>query len=184
MSSSEVFSPSQRLCVSFLWWELWKWARLSFWMGWLWNGGNLSRMGRWSLRWTQWKQELETGGNERMKLPSSPNFQNLGEGHKGHYSFFRYFFSDWTDLEASPASDAGRHPKTKEAQVITGNTGNRYCWTNVYQTLSSNWHALIYLLSTAMKKLLLMEVLAAQLFPTLCDPMDCSPPGSSIHGIF
>ena len=23
----------------------------------------------------------------------------------------------------------------------------------------------------------------AQLSPTLCDPMDCSPPGSSIHGI-
>ena len=25
---------------------------------------------------------------------------------------------------------------------------------------------------------------AAQLCPTLSDPMDCSPPGSSIHGIF
>ena len=25
---------------------------------------------------------------------------------------------------------------------------------------------------------------AAQLYPTLSDPMDCSPPGSSIHGIF
>ena len=24
----------------------------------------------------------------------------------------------------------------------------------------------------------------AQLYPTLCNPMDCSPPGSSIHGIF
>ena len=24
----------------------------------------------------------------------------------------------------------------------------------------------------------------AQLYPTLSDPMDCSPPGSSIHGIF
>ena len=24
----------------------------------------------------------------------------------------------------------------------------------------------------------------AQSSPTLCDPMDCSPPGSSIHGIF
>ena len=24
----------------------------------------------------------------------------------------------------------------------------------------------------------------AQWSPTLCDPMDCSPPGSSIHGIF
>ena len=27
------------------------------------------------------------------------------------------------------------------------------------------------------------EVLVAQLCPTLCDPMDCSPPGSSVHGI-
>ena len=25
--------------------------------------------------------------------------------------------------------------------------------------------------------------LAAQSSPTLCDPMDCSPPGSSVHGI-
>ena len=24
----------------------------------------------------------------------------------------------------------------------------------------------------------------AQSCPTLCDPMDCSPPGSSVHGIF
>ena len=29
-----------------------------------------------------------------------------------------------------------------------------------------------------------MCVLAAQLCPTLCDPMDCSPPGSSVHEIF
>ena len=27
-------------------------------------------------------------------------------------------------------------------------------------------------------------VLVAQLCPTLCDPMDCSPPGSFVHGIF
>ena len=26
-------------------------------------------------------------------------------------------------------------------------------------------------------------VLVAQTCPTLCDPMDCSPPGSSVHGI-
>ena len=24
--------------------------------------------------------------------------------------------------------------------------------------------------------------LVTQLFPTLCDPMDCSPPGFSVHG--
>ena len=27
-------------------------------------------------------------------------------------------------------------------------------------------------------------VLVAQLCPTLCNPVDCSPPGSSLHGIF
>ena len=27
-------------------------------------------------------------------------------------------------------------------------------------------------------------VLVTQLCPTLCDPVDCSPPGSSVHGIF
>jgi len=28
-----------------------------------------------------------------------------------------------------------------------------------------------------------VKVLVAQLCPTLCSPMDCSPPGSSVHGI-
>ena len=28
-----------------------------------------------------------------------------------------------------------------------------------------------------------VKVLVIQLYPTLCDPMDCSPPGSSVHGI-
>ena len=30
---------------------------------------------------------------------------------------------------------------------------------------------------------LLGQVLVSQLCPTLCDPMDYSPPGSSVHGI-
>ena len=29
-----------------------------------------------------------------------------------------------------------------------------------------------------------LKVLVAQLRPTLCDPMDYSPPGSFVHGIF
>ena len=28
------------------------------------------------------------------------------------------------------------------------------------------------------------KVLVAQSCPTLCNPMDCSPPGFSVHGIF
>ena len=29
-----------------------------------------------------------------------------------------------------------------------------------------------------------VKVSVAQLYPTLCNPMDCSPPGSSVHGDF
>ena len=29
-----------------------------------------------------------------------------------------------------------------------------------------------------------LKVLITQMCPTLCDPMDCSPPGSSVHGTF
>ena len=29
-----------------------------------------------------------------------------------------------------------------------------------------------------------VKVLVTQSYQTLCDPMDCSPPDSSIHGIF
>ena len=28
-----------------------------------------------------------------------------------------------------------------------------------------------------------MKVLVTQSCPTVCDPMDCSPPGSSVHGV-
>ena len=30
---------------------------------------------------------------------------------------------------------------------------------------------------------LIVLVSVTQLYPTLCDPMDCSPPGSSVHGL-
>ena len=29
-----------------------------------------------------------------------------------------------------------------------------------------------------------LTVLVAQSYPTLCNPMDCSPPGSSVHDMF
>ena len=34
------------------------------------------------------------------------------------------------------------------------------------------------------KTLIESESEVAQSYPTLCDPMDCSLPGSSVHGIF
>ena len=37
---------------------------------------------------------------------------------------------------------------------------------------------------TERKKERKKETEVAQLYPTLCNPMDCSLPGSSVHGIF
>ena len=42
----------------------------------------------------------------------------------------------------------------------------------------------IMVLGTTLRYLyFLCSCSVAQLYPTLCDPMDCSPPGSSVHGI-
>ena len=39
------------------------------------------------------------------------------------------------------------------------------------------------MMSAAHKQMSQLKVLVAQLCPTLFDLMDCSPPGSSVHGI-
>ena len=38
------------------------------------------------------------------------------------------------------------------------------------------------LLADLLRGTLKVKMLVSQLCPTLCDPMDCSPPGSSVHG--
>ena len=61
-------------------------------------------------------------------------------------------------------------------------------WTAAHQEPPSlgfsrqeHWSGLPFLSPMHERK---SESEVAQLCPTLCDPMDCSPPGSSIHGIF
>ena len=41
-----------------------------------------------------------------------------------------------------------------------------------------------YFWETQLTKWKKVKVLVIQLYLTLCDPMDCSQPGSSVHGIF
>ena len=50
-------------------------------------------------------------------------------------------------------------------------------------TLCSDFHICQDLTWALYSILSSMCVLAAQSCPTLCDPVDCSPPGSSVHGI-
>ena len=47
------------------------------------------------------------------------------------------------------------------------------------EKLKGNIDTTMYLLSSHLHK---VEVFGAQLCPALCNSMDCSPPGSSVHG--
>ena len=53
------------------------------------------------------------------------------------------------------------------------------------QTRRSDWTKLNWSIHIVVSKIYLTEVsvLVAPSCPILCDPLDCSPPGSSVHGI-
>ena len=65
--------------------------------------------------------------------------------------------------------------------LIAGVTNNRYILSKVKPWLCLRWVHGPEEIDTC-NFIIYSEV--AQSCPTLCDPMDCSPPGSSIHGIF
>ena len=59
-------------------------------------------------------------------------------------------------------------------------------WNRVNATFSLPFYELSYMIHTLYQLrgcLKESESEVAQLCPTLCNPVDCSPPGSSVHGI-
>ena len=69
-----------------------------------------------------------------------------------------------------PVSPAGGIHRPSERTHQRGQSTKHTCWHSEYE-------------ESVKSLLLLLCSLAAQLCPTLCDPMDCSLPGSSVHGI-
>ena len=63
------------------------------------------------------------------------------------------------------------------------------CWISSYLVRRLVWHLIITIYSflclpfAFVASLCVLCVLVAQSYPTLCDPIDCSPPGSLVHGI-
>ena len=60
-------------------------------------------------------------------------------------------------------------------------TDDLLCETHTEQKKNSSCSSRAYRLGA--KAGLYMHAKSLQLCPTLCNPMDCSPPGSSVHGI-
>ena len=72
-----------------------------------------------------------------------------------------------------------RKRRSQNICISMNNVFQNYCTLMLIMGLLSKN---IYFLHFSCEKVK-VKVLVAQLGPTLCHPMDCSPPGSSVHGI-
>ena len=78
---------------------------------------------------------------------------------------------------AGDKRDAGSIPGLgRSSEEGNGNPLQYSCLKNPIDR--GGWWAIVQVVASA------SESEVAQSCPTLCDPMDCSPPGSSVHGIF
>ena len=83
----------------------------------------------------------------------------------------------------------GTHRYTKkggEGRIFSSLFFHR--WSKLLHELSPCWekgkHTFQFIISpTLLVQVVIVVVLVTQSCPTLCDPTDCSPPGSSVHGI-
>ena len=75
-------------------------------------------------------------------------------------------------INSCPAFISYQHPKVIFLQVI------KYFTTYSFY----KWHPEAFLLTPVQFYILLMLCFSLSVRLTLCDPMDCSPPGSSVHG--
>ena len=74
----------------------------------------------------------------------------------------------------------------KLTQCLSNRTGvwKQLCWCHIWGC----WHSCRDRTSQTCLGLFtapwpIVMLLFTRLYPTLCDPLDCSPPGSSVHGI-
>ena len=70
-------------------------------------------------------------------------------------------------------STQGRHPASGTNRTVRGQAGRKGYGATTHRQASTNG----YLHRPC------MHAKSLKLCPTLCDPMDCSLPGSSVHGI-
>ena len=111
---------------------------------------------------------------------------HLKEGMATHSSILAWRVP-WTEepgeLQSMGSQKVGHNLATKQQQVVAAVTTQRYtskCFMckNTLMFIQNFLNTCKCLSVTAC-----MHAKSFQKCPTLCNPMDCSPPGSSVHGI-
>ena len=69
------------------------------------------------------------------------------------------------------------HNTRNVANILSLTVTSQYCTPVMYVTLCTNY------MCTCVCAHVYVCVLVTQSCPSLCDPLHCSPPGSSVHGI-
>ena len=91
-------------------------------------------------------------------------------------------FSFPGSLYGMKCKNTEKHPYWwRKPEYVTPKYVSLTYWFELNSTKKEQKQKKFSLPSSFLSKALLF---CCQLCPTLCDPMDCSPPGSSVHGIF
>ena len=108
---------------------------------------------------------------------SSSVLQDLCACMLSHFSYVQFFVTPWTVAHRllCPWNSPGKNTVVGCHALLQGiflTQGWNPCMLYLLHDMWVLYHRAIYV------------CLVAKSCPTLCDPVDCSPPGSSAHGIF
>ena len=106
------------------------------------------------------------------------------------HTFLQPLFSCPLPLEHTTQKDSGRKQTSRQSQ--SGSVAQTrpshiqlhgFVLPVLYSSSDLDQAQDFYIGHRGILFVLVIEVLVTQLCPTLCSPMDCSPPGSFVHGI-
>ena len=101
---------------------------------------------------------------------SLSKLQEIVKDRKAWHATFHGVMKSWTPLSNFLNNNSTNMSLSKLQEIVK----DRKAWHAAFHGVMKSWTPLSNFLN---KEIYLIKC------PTLCDPMDCSPPGSSVHGI-
>ena len=113
-----------------------------------------------------------------LPLPTQHTHSERSHHFLGHQTPLKFRFPSWVSNLHAPFTLDGwlyLHSSQKKAKPTTK--------LSPFSELIKSYRFISLSLLTTTLHLFKVKVLVTRSCPTLCNPMDCSPPGSSVHGV-
>ena len=105
------------------------------------------------------------------------------DAHKGRKNEGVIEFVSYSDMKRALEKLDGTEVNGRKIRLVEDKPGSRRRRSYSRSRSHSRYCWCLQVLELAINSLMNMCCLVAKSCPTLCDPMECSPPGSSVHGI-